>query len=110
MKQSGYFSPRYIMSRYITANIIQRVFANISKIQFEGNDSYVESVSKVFDMELIKDNVTEWRIVFDETIWRPDDENSFRNIIQIFYEINHNNKLLIELDLRKDIDFYKINL
>lgn len=108
MKQSTYFSPSYVMSRYITDNLIQRAFATIQKIQFEGNDAYVESISKVFNMDMIKDNVTDWTITFDETLWAPDDKTSVRNIIEIRYKINHNsNNILVNLDLRNDIDYYK---
>ena len=94
------------MIRYITDNLTQRAFANISKIQFEGNDAYVEAVSKVFEMESIKDSITGWSIKFDESIWMPDDKTSCRNIIEIEFQIYHNDYSRVKFDLRKDINDY----
>jgi len=106
MKQSYYFSPKAITIRYIIDNIIQRVFANISTIQFEGNDAYVQKVSEVFKMQMIRDSVTEWSITFDETLWNiPKDKNAYRNIIDIRFRITGGWRGLT-LDLRKNIDDY----
>lgn len=106
MKQSYYFSPKSIMIRYISDNIIQRAFALIETIQFEGNDAYVEAVGKVFKMQGIRDSVMEWSIIFDESLWLPEDETSYRNIIGIHFNA-HGSWTRITLDLRKNIDEYK---
>jgi hypothetical protein len=107
MKYSNHFSPKQISSRYIRDNIIQRAFANIKIIQFEGNDAYINSMSRVFEMDLIEGLVTDYKIVFDETLWLPEDPTSTRNIIEVYYKIKGGSFKVIKLDLRKEIDYYK---
>ena len=108
MKYSNHFSPKEIASRYIRDNIIQRAFANIKLIQFEGNDAYIKSMSKVFEMDLIEDLITEYKIIFDETLWLPEDPTSTRNIIEVYFSTRGNSSYKnVRIDLRKDIDYYK---
>ena len=95
------------MVRFVIDTLILRAFSNISIIQRYGDTAYKDSIEKIFNLPDIKNSIIKFRVQFDESLWSPEDETAYRNIVKIDFTIVGNNEITrLTLDLREDMKKY----